>query len=105
MRVGEMVKADGIGPLQVVAIDNGVAELLIIDGFGQIRFIYADLKALRPMRDVFNVRSCWPELRRIDEAELAEEERRARLEKRAKAKKARKSKASKKIKRRRGDSE
>lgn len=99
MRVGEMVKADGVGPLKITDIDNGIAELLIINDFGQIQFVYAEVKALRTMREVFNARSRWPEMRHLDEIELAEEERRARNEKRAKAKKAKKPKESKKLKR------
>lgn len=94
-----MVKADGVGPFQIVAVADGIAELLTIDDFGRVRIAYIETKALRTMRDVFNPRSCWPEIRLIDEIGIIEEERRACAERKAKAKKAKKPKTSKKLKR------
>lgn len=99
MLIGQMVKGDGTDPMRVVQIVDGVAECLVIDGDGVIRRHFHYAKGLRPMREVFQPRTCWKETNSFDLLEIEREERAAAEARRQQRRTARKAKRSSKIKR------
>lgn len=100
LRVGEMVKGDGTPPMRLLRIaSDGVAECLVVDGDGVIRRHFHFANGLRPMREVFQPRTCWRETNGFDLIEIEREELAAAESRRLQRKSARKAKPSNKIKR------
>lgn len=98
---GEMVKAGASPPMRFVELcDDGMARCLLIDDDGvvQDRFIY--FRQLRPMREVFQPRTCWKETGQFDLIEIEREERAAAESRRLQRRAARKARPSNKLKRR-----
>lgn len=95
-----MVKAEG-GDQMLMLRQNGdgTADCRRIDGDGVIRQEVYFLSSLRPMREVFQTKSCWPQTNGTDLLEIEKEERAAADARRAQRKASRKAKRSNKIKR------
>lgn len=101
MRYGDMVKGDGPSPMRLLGIEDGVAECLLIDSDGFVRRLFQSVSALRPMREVFQPRTCWRETNGFDLIKIEKEERAASEARRQQRRAAKKAKPSQKIKRRR----
>ena len=100
IQTGDMVKGDGTPPMRLLRIAaDGVAECLVIDADGVIRRHFHYAKHLRPMREVFQPRTCWKETNSSDLFEIEREERAAAETRRLKRRAARKAKRSNKVKR------
>lgn len=98
---GDMVKADGSPPMRFIEIcEDGMARCLLVDddGLVQNRFVY--FRHLRPMRVVFQPRTCWKETNGFDLVEIEREERAAAEARRLQRRASRRTKRSMRIKRR-----
>jgi uncharacterized protein YodC (DUF2158 family) len=102
MRDGEMVRADGGGPLmKIVDKRNGEARCVWFDQRGSIHSQYFEMDRLSPFWLSTSPKSLWPDITQIDLIAIEQEERVAAKVRKVNRRNSKKAKRSNKISRRR----
>lgn len=101
MVVGEMVRADGGGPLmKIISRWNDQAHCVWVDQRGVIHRRDFDVNRLSPFWLTIGPRTTWPEITQIDLIAIDREERKAASAREASKKAAKRARRSNKLKRR-----